>query len=206
MVLRAVYHAIRGFAERRLASSSGKNPEKYIGLGISRPHVWNGRAGLLDLDLNFHMNNASYLYCAELARWHLSAKNGLLSAALRRKWLFMVGSQAMRYRRAIPPFAKYQVWTVLDSVDDRWLYMTQTFTSPVKEGETPKRVYAQATVRAILVGTNGEKVSPEDIFAELDTPADVAGRMKKPNDVPAYDGFLSWDAAVDVDMKNFKAE
>lgn len=122
MVARGVWNALMGVAERSwalrqagsAATGSGSAAtkaklESLRGLGVTKPHIWRARAGFSDLDLNMHVNNASFVYCAELARWHLSGLNGLLGVAMKNKYAFLVGGQAFRYRRAIPPFAKYQV-------------------------------------------------------------------------------------------------
>ena len=72
MVGRAVYNAAAGLLKRRQLLQSSEGRKVASEQGITVPHVWRARCGPSDLDVNLHMNNASYLYCAELARWELS--------------------------------------------------------------------------------------------------------------------------------------
>jgi hypothetical protein len=89
------------------------------------------------------------VYCAELARWHLSGQNGLLDVGIgtarsachgrradpvspaqlvwKHKLVFMVGSQHFLYRAPVPAFAKYEIHTQLDAIDNKWMFMRQTF-------------------------------------------------------------------------------
>lgn len=72
MVLRAVYNAASGLLKRRQLLQSSEGRLKASSEGLLLPHVWQARCGPSDLDVNLHMNNASYLYCAEIARWELA--------------------------------------------------------------------------------------------------------------------------------------
>jgi hypothetical protein len=67
MVLRALWNAGAGLVVRALNKRSMRP-----GLALAYPAVWRGRAGLLDCDVNLHLNNSSYLYAMELARWHFT--------------------------------------------------------------------------------------------------------------------------------------
>lgn len=67
MVLRALWNGAAGLVHRAV------NKKKMApGMAIKYPAVWKGRAGLLDCDVNLHLNNSSYLYAMELARWHFT--------------------------------------------------------------------------------------------------------------------------------------
>jgi len=90
----------------------------------------------------------------------------------------------------------------VDAFDDKWFYMTQTFTSPSTNGK-PEIIYAQATVRALICKFNGTKISPETIFSQLGIDSATLGKIKRPEDVPACKSLLDWDDAVDKDMKSF---
>uniref|UniRef100_M4BZT3 Uncharacterized protein n=1 Tax=Hyaloperonospora arabidopsidis (strain Emoy2) TaxID=559515 RepID=M4BZT3_HYAAE len=49
-------------------------PKSSPGLaGLHYPAVWKARSGFLDCDVNLHLNNSSYLFGMELARWHFTA-------------------------------------------------------------------------------------------------------------------------------------
>jgi len=102
MVLRAVVNSLWGIAERSftLRKKGVEQSKSLVGLGVSKPHIWKSyNSPLLDCDLNMHMNNSSFVYNCELSRWHLSGKNGLLGLVMKNKYQFLVGGQAIRYRR-----------------------------------------------------------------------------------------------------------
>lgn len=83
---RTIAAIVRGITKRRLSPLSEKE-KSLVGVGINNPpHIYTSRAGLFDVDLMFHMNNASYLTHAELARWEWTAFGGTLieSEKLRR--------------------------------------------------------------------------------------------------------------------------
>ena len=117
----------------------------------------------------------------------------------------MVGSQAMRYRYAISPMHIYEVQTRTVAVDDVWLYMNQSFTTrsdiPVKR----PRVYAQATVRAIVMSLKGERIPPRVVFDELQVSKDMHDRLYRKDAKEFIDteiaGFLEWDSRVAEEMK-----
>lgn len=209
MVFRALYAAISGIASRLITKRWGTREsfQKLSEIGTGEFHVMNARANLWDCDINGHVNNSSYVYMGELARWHLCGLNGLLGTVIQNKWSFIVGSQSFRYRRAIPPLAKYQVWTIVDSIDDRWMYMTHTFTSPVaKSTDKPDIVYAQALVRAIIMPPKrGMTLTPSDVLASYGVTDETIKRLleNKPEHFPHVEGFLDWDSAADQNMKSF---
>lgn len=74
MVLRIFWNAGAGLVHRALNKHRMKP-----GLALHYPAVWRARTGFLDCDVNLHLNNASYLYATELARWHYTAYVGLKS-------------------------------------------------------------------------------------------------------------------------------
>jgi len=207
MVVRAFWAAVTGLTQRAIAQKRGESALVSLrGLGFTKPHLWRSRNGLGDIDANIHMNNASFVYNAELARWNLAGANGLLAAVARNKWQLMVGGQAFRYRRAIPPFARYQIWTEIESMDDQWLFITQTFTSPTKRSnQKPKIMYAQGTVRAIVVPMekNKGKISPIAVMDELGIPRSESEILVHPTEHPQAKSFLLWDEATDIKMKQF---
>jgi hypothetical protein len=68
MVLRILWNVGAGILHRVIHKKTMKP-----GLGLTYPSIWRARTGFLDCDVNIHLNNASYLYSMELARWHLVA-------------------------------------------------------------------------------------------------------------------------------------
>jgi len=146
------------------------------------------------------MNNASLVYCAELARWHLSGTNGLLDQVLRQGWLFMVGSQHFLYRAPVPPFAPYEIHTVVDAIDDKWLYMRHTFLRPAK-GDKPAKVYAEGTVKAIIVKRGGGKISPKEVIESLGVPPSVLSEIAQREAVDRCETFAALDEYLHQDAR-----
>lgn len=68
MVLRVFWNVGAGLVHRALNKSSMKP-----GMAVKYPAVWKARPGFMDCDINLHLNNASYLFNMELARWHFTA-------------------------------------------------------------------------------------------------------------------------------------
>lgn len=66
MVLRILWNVSAGLVQRALSKEAP-------GLAVKHPAVWRARPGFLDCDVNLHLNNASYLFNMELARWHFTA-------------------------------------------------------------------------------------------------------------------------------------
>ncbi|OQR96692.1 hypothetical protein ACHHYP_13827 [Achlya hypogyna] len=154
-------------------------------IGVLRPHVWKARTGLLDIDLNMHLNNSSYLYNMELARWHMTGLNGLLGIAARKKWMFLVASQSIRYRRSIAPYAPYEIHSQLVYWDDTWTYFSHQFVCP-----TTGNLYAEGLTRAILKRGKTTVAVPEIVQAMgLDVPA----QLDEPEIVK---GFVAWESAA----------
>ena len=94
------------------------------GFGLSNPHVYNGRCGILDIDIFGHMNNASYLSHAEYARWDCTAYNGLMETMLSTRTMFIVASSSIKYRREIKPlFKQFVLHTYIAGLDPRNIWM-----------------------------------------------------------------------------------
>jgi acyl-CoA thioesterase FadM len=108
------------------------------------------RCALADVDAFWHMNNAMYFRHAELARWELSARSGLLQAALRDKWMFLAVAQEAQYHKPLPPLSAFDVVTSMVARDDKYIDFTHVFQSP--DGS---KKYCTAEVRAVVKKTTG---------------------------------------------------
>lgn len=115
-----------------------------------------------DLDLNRHMNNGRYLTLMDLGRVDLIVRSGMLGALRRRRWMPVIASQLVRYRRALDPFDRYELRTRVLGWNDRDLFVQQRF---VRGGE----VVALAVVRAVVRGPDG-RVPPGEVAAEAGHP------------------------------------
>ncbi|OQR99176.1 hypothetical protein THRCLA_06589 [Thraustotheca clavata] len=180
MVGRALWNIGAGVLSRAFI----KDKQALNGIGFIKPHIWKARTGFLDIDINLHLNNSSYLYNMELARWHMTGVMGLLGLAVKQKWMFLVASQTIRYRRSIAPFAPYEIHTKMVYWDDNWMYISHQFVCP-KTGA----LYADALTRGII--KKGKKT------ISLQEAADALGTtVPEITDEPAIvKGFLEWDTA-----------
>jgi acyl-CoA thioesterase FadM len=62
-----------------------------------------------DIDPNIHLNNARYMMLADLGRFDLLIRTGLLSAARRNNWAPMMGGVQAVYSRQIKLWQKFHV-------------------------------------------------------------------------------------------------
>ncbi|KAL3769983.1 hypothetical protein ACHAWO_008357 [Cyclotella atomus] len=166
----------KGFAKRRLSPLSDTD-KSLVGLGFqSQPYVYTSRAGLFDVDLMLHMNNASYLTHAELARWEWTAFNGTLEANIRSKSFFIVAASMIRFRREIQPLRKFDIETRLGGIDERNIWCYQTFhysneKSSEKESGSNERgkILAQVLTQGVITN-KGRVINPRE-WLEVHFPA-----------------------------------
>jgi len=144
-VPRVIASVARGLWEGRSAAKKLGAPSMARAGLDGVPHVYRGRAGLLDIDTNLHLNNAAYLVHCELARWQLVGANGMLKYAWDTKCLFLVGATALRFRRSVRPFAAFEVRTRVQAWDERAMIMQHDFHYPGSD-----EILATALCRAVL--------------------------------------------------------
>ena len=80
-----------------------------------------------DLDLNLHMNNGRYFTVMDLGRIDLMIRAGVAGWMWRQKWTPVVGSETIRFRRALRPFQRYRLKTRVLCWDERWVFLEQRF-------------------------------------------------------------------------------
>ncbi|CAI5730379.1 unnamed protein product [Peronospora destructor] len=160
--------------------------------GLHHPAVWKARSGFLDCDANLHLNNSSYLYNMELARWHLTAANGALWQAMKHRRMFLVASQAVRFRHSILPFQAYEIKTQMVYWDGPWIFFLHQF-----QDSSNGKQFAEGLCR-VKVKQHGEDVSFQKIIFEIyDGPI-----PSQPAEMPdIVKGFLEWDAASRSSME-----
>lgn len=166
----------KGYWKRRMSPLS--NTEKsLVGLGFNQPpHVYTSRAGLFDVDVMLHMNNASYLTHAELARWEWTAFGGTLEANIKSKSYFIVAASMIRFRREIQPLRKFDIETRLGGIDERniWCYQTFHYSSDgLCEERTASnergKILAQVLTQGVITN-KGKVINPRD-WLEMHFPA-----------------------------------
>ncbi|KAI9980180.1 hypothetical protein PInf_026528 [Phytophthora infestans] len=187
MVLRMLWNITSGLVYGALH----KSPRSGLA-GLHYPAVWRARSGFLDCDVNLHLNNSSYLFSMELARWHFTAANGVLWQALKHRRMFLAASQAIRFRHAIPPFHAYEIKTQMVYWDGPWIFFLHQF----QDSSTGKQ-FAEGLCR-VMVKQSDEGVSFEKMIAEVyDGPM-----LAQPTEAPdVVKEFLEWDAASRSSME-----
>jgi len=123
----------------------------------------NTHTGPVDCDFFFHMNNCMYFRHAELARWELLPRTGILQAAVKHKWMFLVVSQDADYLLPLPPLTKFKIQTTATTDEtNKYMYFAHDFIS--ESGDT---LYCTANVKAIVKEmsgkTKGKTVRPKQI-------------------------------------------
>jgi hypothetical protein len=128
----------------------------------------------------------------------LSSATGILFQALKKRRAFLAASQAVRYRRAIPPFAAYEIHTRIVFWDDRWIYFLHEFQCP-----RSRTLFAEGLVRVAVREQDGKMLAGRDLYAEVEKDPRVVAHV--PADMPdVVKGFLDWDASSRASME--KAE
>jgi acyl-CoA thioesterase FadM len=118
-----------------------------------------------DIDLFMHMNNASYVRCAELARWRIFSQSEIYQLSKKRGIVGLVVSQQATYLKQLPIFTPYVIRTKLTTSENKWLHYHQTFQSSVHDDA---KVYATVDVKAVLKEKNGKTVRMTDLAQESD--------------------------------------
>lgn len=85
------------------------------------------RVGLLDLDVNLHMNNGRYLSLMDLGRIDLMLKAEVFWKLLKRGYYPVVASESIRFKKSLEPFQCFILETKIESWDEKDFFMTQKF-------------------------------------------------------------------------------
>ena len=85
------------------------------------------RVNLLDLDLNLHMNNGRYLSIMDIGRTDLMLRSGVFGLLFNQGYYPVVVSESIRFKSSLELFQKFELITVLESWDERDLFMSQKF-------------------------------------------------------------------------------
>jgi acyl-CoA thioesterase FadM len=104
-----------------------------------------------DLDLFGHMNNSRYLLLMDYARVDYLARLGLLSTAIKKRWVIPVAAAQLDFRRSLRPFEWFEIGTAVLSWNERCFYMRQTFRSP----DDPDRSIATGYVTVVFRSPSG---------------------------------------------------
>ncbi len=114
-----------------------------------------------DIDINFHMNNGRYLTICDLNRIDVFARSGLLKAMFKRNWIPVIAEHTMTYKKPLDLFRKYEVKLEVMKWDEKFFYMTHTFT-------VGERVVAEGTSKGCVYARGKGVVSPADAIAAVE--------------------------------------
>lgn len=161
---RAIFRIAKGFFLR----SKGKDSVAPGAGPVSTMTTTGHRARIGDCDFFMHMNNAMYLRHAELARWELLPRTGILQAALKHRWMFLVVSQQAEYLKPLPPLSSFSIETTsYADKADKYLLFKHDFISD-KDGS----VFCTASVKGIgkhtRAGLAGKTVRPSEMIRMTD--------------------------------------
>ena len=161
-------------------TTTNNNNSSFVGMGPQHVHTYYARAGLLDVDYLGHMNNASYLAHAELARWEWCATNGLLPVMMMQGGVhFVVAGAQIRYRKELRPlWTRFQIDTHVCGLDDRTIWISQKF----RYAHHSRRVLAQMMVQGVAIQEGNYVLNPCDFFTErVGVPKEMVEALRLPH-------------------------
>lgn len=147
LIFRMLYVSLRALFKDRLP------------VGVAASHL-SLRVLPNDLDLNLHMNNGRYLTICDLNRMDLFIRSGLLQAMLRRRWIPVIAEQTIKYKKPLNLFERYDVIVEVTHWDDKYFYMTHTFSNA-------ERVIAEGTSKGAIKSRDGV-ISPAQVIAAVE--------------------------------------
>ena len=113
-----------------------------------------------DLDLNIHMNNGRYLTICDLNRVDLFIRSGLFKTMRKRKWFPVIAEHTMTYKKSLHLFERYTAAMEITHWDDKFFYMTHTFSAQ-------DRVVATGTSKG-AVRSRSAVIKPADVIVAVE--------------------------------------
>ncbi|MEM6811796.1 MAG: acyl-CoA thioesterase [Pseudomonadota bacterium] len=127
---------------------------------IFEPCETDFRVNIMDIDLNFHMNNGRYLSLMDLGRFDLMMKAGVFLDLIKKGYYPVVTSQVIRFKKSLAPFQKFKIVSKIECWDEKDTYIVQTFISD-------DVVYAEGFVKARFLNRHQKGSIPtKTIFEE----------------------------------------
>ena len=150
-------------------------------LGVLDESVVRLRVWPNDLDVYGHMNNGRYLTIMDLGRIDLIWRTGMGRVTRQKRWLPLVASVHMHYKKSLRPFRAFELHTRILGWDKQWFYLEQYFTCEGKE-------MARGAVRG-LFRSAGSSLPPQEVLDALGSkihspvvPAEVSFKPKRRTD------------------------
>ena len=145
-----------------------------------------------DLDINFHVNNGRYLTLMDQGRMDLIIRSGMLRPLLKRGWIAVLTSTAIRYRHELRLFEPFY----LESSIVYWQGSTFVFEHRIRFAKG-RRAGKVATTALVKGGIYDRK---ERAFVSFEQMAEVFGfePVDSPPATPAIKALLATDEAIRV--------
>ena len=137
------------------------------------------RVGLLDIDLNMHLNNAKYLKFMDRSRLEHAVVTGLLNRMLEARCNGVVANTEIAYIRELRPYQQFQVHTRILGWDDKYVYYDQRF-------ESQRKLHTHALLQCLRW--------------QIGEPTDGAGNDRHEPDLPRLAGICGAVEAVAADQ------
>ena len=128
-------------------------------LEMGQVHVSHHICWPWDLDFWFELNNGRTLMLYDLGRIPLATRMGVIGAIRKNKWGLTVAGVAVRYRRRIRMFQKFEMHSRALGWDRRFLYLDQSIWI---NGQCAN----QALYRTAVTGPDGI-ISPAKVALEM---------------------------------------
>lgn len=125
-------------------------------LGLLEASVLKFRVWPNDLDIYGHMNNGRYLTIMDLGRMDLMIRTGMVRISGKYRWNPLVASSAMRHKKALSFFQRYELSSRIVCWDERWFFIEQRFKSRGHE-------VAAGWIKGLFYGPHGKVPTSEVI-------------------------------------------
>jgi acyl-CoA thioesterase FadM len=107
-----------------------------------------------DIDFNLHLTNSRYASFMDIARIAMMIRNGVWPRFRAAGLLPVLGSLAMKYRRAVKPFQVFDVTSRTIGWDEKWIYLEHKL---LIKGD----LAAIAITKAAFIGPKGRITTDE---------------------------------------------
>jgi len=105
------------------------------------------------------MNNGRYLTIMDLGRLALMKQSGLLKIVKQQKYLPVVGSTTITYRKELKVFDKFTLKTQITHMDDKWMYI-------LHEMWRGEQKVASAILKGLFI-KNGKSVPTQELLDKM---------------------------------------
>ncbi|MBK9078563.1 MAG: thioesterase family protein [Hyphomicrobium sp.] len=142
-----------------------------------------------DLDPSIHMNNGRYLTLMDLGRLDVMFRSGLWRVVQRNGWTPIASTVAIRFRRELRPFQKFNLETRLVCWDETLVVMEQIFV--IGDGSRAGQVAARALFKGGLYDRRTRRFVP---ISQMMQAIGIAAESPAPS--PEVDAFLHADRGL----------